>query len=59
MPERKLLSELKPPERLLLGPGPSNLHPRVVKALTAPLIGHLDPYFLETMDETVELLREA
>ncbi|MEM3608562.1 MAG: alanine--glyoxylate aminotransferase family protein [Candidatus Bathyarchaeia archaeon] len=59
MPERKLLSELKPPERLLLGPGPSNLHPRVVKALTAPLIGHLDPYFLETMDETVGLLREA
>ncbi|MGC8848888.1 MAG: pyridoxal-phosphate-dependent aminotransferase family protein [Candidatus Bathyarchaeia archaeon] len=45
--------------RLLLGPGPSNLHPRVVKALSAPLVGHLDPYFLETMDETVELLREA
>ena len=59
MPGSRLASELKPPRRLLLGPGPSNLHPRVIKALTMPLVGHLDPYFLEVMDETTELLRET
>lgn len=59
MSEVKKLSELKPPERLLLGPGPSNLHPRVIKALGTSLVGHLDPYFLEVMDETMQLLREA
>jgi alanine-glyoxylate transaminase/serine-glyoxylate transaminase/serine-pyruvate transaminase len=49
--------ELKPPERILLGPGPSNIHPRVQRALTAPLLGYLDPYFITIMDDTVKLLR--
>jgi len=39
------------PERLLLGPGPSNIHPRVAQALSGPLVGHLDPVFLEDLDE--------
>jgi len=56
---KKSYSELKLPERLLLGAGPSNINPRVLKALSLPIIGHLDPYFIEVMNETVELLRYA
>ena len=36
--------------RLLLGPGPSNVHPRVLNAMAQPLLGHLDPVFLEVLD---------
>jgi alanine-glyoxylate transaminase / serine-glyoxylate transaminase / serine-pyruvate transaminase len=43
--------------RILLGPGPSMVHPRVLAAMTAPLIGHLDPEFLALMDRTQHLLR--
>ncbi len=46
-----------PPTRILLGPGPSNVHPRVLRALGQPLIGHLDPAFLDLMEETKRLLR--
>lgn len=45
------------PERLLLGPGPSMVDPRVLRAMAQPVIGHLDPQFLELMDQTQELLR--
>ncbi len=45
------------PERTLLGPGPSNVHPRVLSALATPCVGHLDPAFLEVMNRTIELLR--
>lgn len=48
---------LSPPTRLLLGPGPSNPDPAVSAAMAAPLVGHLDPYFLEVMDETMADLR--
>ena len=47
----------EPPPRLLFGPGPSNVEPAVTRALAAPLVGHLDPYFLEVMDETMHDLR--
>lgn len=47
------------PERLLLGPGPSNVSPRVRQALTTPILGHLDPAFLQVMDETMDLLRQV
>jgi alanine-glyoxylate transaminase/serine-glyoxylate transaminase/serine-pyruvate transaminase len=50
---------LRAPQRLLMAPGPSNLHPRVVQALIQPLVGHKDPYFLDLLDETAELLRIA
>ena len=43
---------LNPPPRLLLGPGPSDAHPRVLRAMATPLLGHLDPQFLEIMNET-------
>ena len=48
-----------PPQRILMAPGPSNLHPRVVQALTTPLVGHKDPYFLGLLEETGALLREV
>jgi alanine-glyoxylate transaminase/serine-glyoxylate transaminase/serine-pyruvate transaminase len=50
-------SDLNPPERLLLGPGPSNVDSRVMRAMAAPIIGHLDPEFLKVMDETKQLLQ--
>jgi alanine-glyoxylate transaminase / serine-glyoxylate transaminase / serine-pyruvate transaminase len=43
--------------RCLLGPGPSNVHPRVLNALGYPLVGHLDPQFLKLMNELQDLLR--
>jgi alanine-glyoxylate transaminase / serine-glyoxylate transaminase / serine-pyruvate transaminase len=46
-----------PPRRLLLGPGPSMAHPRVLRALSTPLVGHLDPAFLRVMDDIQALLR--
>ena len=49
--------ELNPSPRLLLGPGPSNVHPRVLRACATPLLGHLDPEFLALMEETKQLLR--
>ena len=47
-----------PPQRTLLGPGPSPVNPRVLQALSLPVIGHLDPAFLKIMDETMAMLRE-
>lgn len=49
--------QLRHDPRVLLGPGPSNLHPRVVQAMTCPILGYLDPKFLVIMDETMALLR--
>lgn len=51
--------QLSPSPRLLLGPGPSDAHPRVLSAMTTPLLGHLDPQFLELMTETQVMLREV
>ena len=45
--------------RTLMGPGPSDVSPRVVEALSRPTIGHLDPAFIEMMDEIKELLQYA
>src|SRR2546427_5182835 len=44
-------------ERVLMGPGPSNPYPEVMTALARPVVGHLDPSFLELLDETCERLR--
>ena len=49
----------EPRDRLLLGPGPSNVNPRVIRAMTMPLMGYLDPTFLKVMDEVSELLKQA
>lgn len=48
-----------PPARMLLGPGPSSAHPRVLRAMAAPLVGHLDPTYLALMDEIQALLRHV
>jgi alanine-glyoxylate transaminase / serine-glyoxylate transaminase / serine-pyruvate transaminase len=48
-----------PAERILLGPGPSPVSQRVLRALAAPTIGHLDPQYIAIMDETCELLRQV
>ncbi len=49
--------ELKPASRILLGPGPSNVHPRVMKAMMSPVVGHLDPDFVAIMEALKGLLR--
>src|SRR5438309_7917030 len=49
--------ELKPANRVLLGPGPSNVHPRVIKAMISPVVGHLDPDFIKVMEGNKQLLR--
>jgi alanine-glyoxylate transaminase/serine-glyoxylate transaminase/serine-pyruvate transaminase len=46
-----------PPERLLLGPGPSPVHPRVLEAQARSMVGHLDPWFLEVTDQVMGMLR--
>jgi alanine-glyoxylate transaminase/serine-glyoxylate transaminase/serine-pyruvate transaminase len=51
--------QLNPSPRLLLGPGPSDAHPRVLSVMSTPLLGHLDPQFLAIMTETQEMLREV
>ena len=48
-----------PPSRVLLGPGPSMTDPRVLEALSAPPVGHLDPFLLQLYAEEQELLREV
>lgn len=53
----KPFGTLNPSARLLLGPGPSPISPRVLRACAAPLLGYLDPEYLTLMDETQELLR--
>lgn len=55
--DAKAFAPLAPPQRLLMGPGPSLVHPRVLHALAAPTVGHLDPVFLRLMDELQDLLR--
>ena len=51
------MQALNPIPRILMGPGPSNVHYRVLKAMSTPLVGHLDPQFLYMMDDTCHLLR--
>ena len=48
-----------PPVRTLMGPGPSDVHPRVSEALARPTVGHLDPAFIDLMDQTKALLQYA
>lgn len=50
--------ELLPPNRILLGPGPSDIHPRVLEAIGKPTVGHLDPFYLSTMDQMQSMLRD-
>jgi len=56
---RSSIGPIDTPDRLLLGPGPSNAHPTVLQALSRTPIGHLDPLYVELMGEVQELLRYA
>ena len=53
------LPALQPPRRYLFGPGPSMVHPRVYEALSKPIVGHLDPYFIQVMGDVQRLLKTA
>lgn len=53
------LNELQPAPRLLLGPGPSTVHPRVLQAMTTPILGHLDPDFFQVMNDIGDMLRKV
>ena len=53
------IKSFDPPRRVLMGPGPSDVDPRVLAAMARPTIGHLDPEFVRMMDELKELLRYA
>ena len=53
------MNELQPPQKVLLGPGPSSVHPRVLQALALPVMGHLDPAFFQVMDDVCEMLRQV
>jgi alanine-glyoxylate transaminase/serine-glyoxylate transaminase/serine-pyruvate transaminase len=50
---------LKPPTRYLFGPGPTMVHSRVYEALSKPIVGHLDAYFIQVMSDVQELLKSA
>lgn len=54
-----LPAPLNPIPRLLLGPGPSDAHPSVLRVMTTPLLGHLDPQFLDLMNQVQDMLRAA
>ncbi|MBO8085626.1 MAG: alanine--glyoxylate aminotransferase family protein [Marichromatium sp.] len=54
-----MIHSFNPPARTLMGPGPADVHPRVLAALARPTIGHLDPAFVAMMDELKTLLRGA
>ena len=56
---RRSVEPISTPDRLLLGPGPSNAHPTVLTALARTPIGHLDPLYVDLMGEVQELLRYA
>ena len=53
------IGELAPPMRLMMTPGPSSIDPRVYRALAAPVVGHIDPWFKTCMDETQFLMRQV
>lgn len=56
---RHHMPSVNPPLRTLMGPGPSEMHPSVLETLGRPTVGHLDPYYLQIMDELQQMLREV
>ncbi len=57
--DARLFDELNPPPRLLMGPGPITADPRVLRAMSAPLLGQFDPAFTEYMNEVMVLVRQV
>ena len=54
---KETIGEILPPQRLMLTPGPSCVDPRVYRAMAAPIVGHMDPWFTQMMDDVQALLR--
>lgn len=54
-----MIKSFHPPQRTLMGPGPSDVNPRTLEAMSRPTIGHLDPLFVQMMDELKGLLQYA
>jgi (S)-ureidoglycine-glyoxylate aminotransferase len=54
---KPMFKDIDPPNRLLMGPGPANVYPRVLRAMSAQMLGQFDPEFTEYMDETMALYR--
>ena len=59
MTPQNTIDSFFPPHRILMGPGPSDISPRVLQALSRPTVGHLDPLFIKMMDELKQLLKYA
>ena len=59
IPRTSSFAPLQPPTRYLFGPGPTMVDPRVYQALSKPIVGHLDPYFIQVMQDVQELLKTA
>jgi alanine-glyoxylate transaminase / serine-glyoxylate transaminase / serine-pyruvate transaminase len=57
--EQETIGEFLPPQRLMLTPGPSCVDPRVYRAMAAPIVGHMDPWFTQMMDDVQVLMRRA
>ena len=57
-PAANTFSDLDPRPSLLMGPGPVNVHPRVLRAMSMPMLGQFDPQFTQYMDETMALVRQ-
>ena len=54
-----MINQLNTSNRILMGPGPSDAHPRVLKAMSTPLVGHLDPEFVTIMDEIKSMVQQT
>jgi len=59
VPAVNAFSPLQPPRRYLFGPGPTMVDPRVYEALSKPIVGHLDPYFIQVMGDVQQLVKMA
>ena len=57
--EKPIVTSFMPPRRTLMGPGPSDVPQRILDAMARPTIGHLDPVFVDMMEEMKVLLRYA
>src|SRR5512147_1873030 len=53
------MTDFHPPQRILLGPGPSNVESRILRAMAAPVLGYLDPVYLGFLDELQRMLRQV
>ena len=54
-----IYAQINPPRRLLMGPGPVNVHPRVLRAMSADMLGQFDPEMTQYMNETMSLYRHV